>query len=57
MSRSRRKTPITPVTTSTSEAVDKKRRHRRFRHGERMLLDRDHEPLPSEPNGYISTWD
>jgi hypothetical protein len=56
MSRSRRKTPITGVTTVRSEKQDKKEWHRRFRHGERMRLERDREALPLDKNSYVTTW-
>jgi hypothetical protein len=39
MSRSRRKTPMTGVTTAASEKADKAAWRRRHRHAEKMRLD------------------
>lgn len=45
MSRSRRKKPITGVTTASSEKEDKKLWHRVFRRKNKQLLNAGEEPL------------
>lgn len=48
MSRSRRKTPITGVTTAHSEAFDKKCWHRGYRHACRRAIQRGDAIMPDE---------
>lgn len=56
MARSRRKTPVTGMTTAVSEAADKAAWHRRWRRGEkqRMKVDPDAEPITH--HGYSNPW-
>ncbi|TDY23583.1 hypothetical protein B0G81_3965 [Paraburkholderia sp. BL6665CI2N2] len=56
MSRSRPKTPITPVTTAVSEAQDKKIWHRRYRRAEKQRIDKDPEAEPLCESHYSDPW-
>lgn len=49
MSRSRRKTPITGITTARSEKFDKQRWHRAYRHAERQRLQAAPDSAPRHP--------
>lgn len=49
MSRSRRKTPITGITTARSEKFDKQRWHRAYRHAERQRLHANPYSCPRHP--------
>jgi len=56
MSRSRRKTPITPVTTAVSEAEDKKIWHRRYRRSEKQRIDHNPNAEPLSESQYSDPW-
>jgi len=56
MSRSRRKTPITPVTTAVSEAEDKKIWHRRYRRAEKQRINYDADFEPLSISHYSDPW-
>lgn len=56
MARSRRKTPITGITTAVSEAADKAAWHRRWRRGEKQRLNVDSQAEPVNHHGYSSQW-
>lgn len=56
MARSRRKNPITPVTTSESEADDKKIWHRRYRRAEKQRVDKDLEAEALSQSHYSDPW-
>ncbi|UOK17260.1 hypothetical protein vBBaMIFTN4_68 [Bordetella phage vB_BaM-IFTN4] len=49
MSRSRRNTPITGITTARSEKFDKQRWHRAYRKAERQRLQTDPYSMPRHP--------
>jgi len=49
MSRSKRKTPITGITTARSEKLDKKLWHRAYRHAERQRLHSNRYSYPRHP--------
>jgi len=57
MSRSKRKTPIVPVTTADSEAWDKAKWHRRHRREERARLKVDAESyVPRSHRKHSGPW-
>lgn len=57
MSRSRKKTPISGVTTARSEAFDKQTWHRAYRRAERVRVSADPESEPRHINEFTSAWD
>lgn len=57
MSRSRRKTPITGITTARSEAWDKALWHRTLRHAEKQRLLVAPESMPIDERHYGDPWD
>ncbi|SCU95537.1 Phage protein (fragment) [Cupriavidus necator] len=56
MARSRRKAPITGITTAVSEAADKAAWHRRWRRGEKQRLNANPQAEPIGHHGYSSQW-
>lgn len=56
MSRSRRKTPISGITTATSEAFDKATWHRAFRRAENQRLQSDSSGEPRHFHEFSSPW-
>lgn len=56
MSRSRRKTPIFPITSATSEAFDKATWHRAFRRAENQRLQSDSGSESRHFHEFSSPW-
>ena len=56
MSHSRKKTPISGITTARSEAFDKQTWHRAYRRAERVRVSADPESEPRHINEFTSAW-
>lgn len=56
MSRSRRATPITGITTAVSEKIDKMQWHRRYRRAENLRIAISPESEPYSIHQFYNPW-
>lgn len=56
MSRSKRKSPITGITTASSERFDKSKWHRRFRRAENQRIESSPESEPHHIRQFADPW-